>query len=71
MPEPRPIPRTTTDAFLALVLDELQGLRADLAGARGGDVEQTMSGRVDMSEPEPTPTSPAKKTAARRRTKET
>jgi len=62
MPDPRPTPRTTTDELLLLVLDELQGMRADLAGARGAGAEQPMSGRVEIREPAPAP-APVKKAA--------
>lgn len=51
MGEGRPAPVCSTDQLLSLVLDELQGLRSDLAG-RGGAASPDDQGRVELREPE-------------------
>jgi hypothetical protein len=53
----RPTPVTTTDALLSLVLDELQGLRSDVAAHRGGaPVTPEVPGTpVELREPDPAP----------------
>lgn len=53
----RPAPLTTTDTMLGLVLDELQSLRADLAGRGGTPAPQ--------NDPGPKP-APGKKVAGKK-----
>lgn len=63
-----PTPVTATDMFLSAVLDELQGLRADLALGQSGNVpklEALAPASVELREPVETPTTA--KTPARRR----
>lgn len=48
----RPAPASSTDVLLGLVLDELQGLRADMSVARGGAVSASdEQGTVELREP--------------------
>ena len=60
-----PIPRTTTDQLLASVLDEVRGLRADMAAA-----PQPATETVELREPvtaspaSPRPAKPAAKKTA-------
>lgn len=52
-----PTPRTTTDVLLAAVHEELVGLRADLALARGGEpADPEPTGKVELQEPAPSKT---------------
>lgn len=49
-----PTPRTTTDELLVALTREVQGLRADLKAARGGEpTAPDADGRVLVTEPAP------------------
>lgn len=49
-----PDPLTTTDVYLAHVLGELVGLRADLAASRGGETAPPAEGGpIELIEPKP------------------